>query len=189
MKTRLIFTLIFPLWGLGGLVFSYAQDIKSYSNYDFVAGQKIIFEDNFKGDKDGEFGSHWDIKNGQAVLNKMDSVLVMKITDGNYGTVLPLMKEKNYLPKEFTLEYDYYQTIGAYPLVVWFNNADDAECMVLRANRENAGISFFVGDEYRNLDSNTPDEIKAENFDNKWHHIAFIFKICQYFSFFSTGLP
>ena len=172
MKKLLSFYLLFTVT----CSLSKAQDIKSYSNYDFVAGQKIIFEDNFKDDKDGEFGSHWDIKNGQAVLNKMDNDLVMKITDGNYGTVFPLMKQKNYLPKEFTLEYDYYQTIGAYPLVVWFNNADDAECLAFRANRESAGISYFGGDEYKSLDSNTPDEIKGENFDSKWHHIAFIFK-------------
>ncbi len=173
MKNVHILTTILFL-GIKSLTFS--QDIKAYQNYDFVAGQKIIFEDNFKDDKDGEFASHWDITNGQAVLNKMDNDLVMKVTDGNAGTVLPLMKEKNYLPKEFTLEYDYYQTAGAYGLKVWFQNIDNAECITMQASRGESTLTFYVDDDQRTLSGNTHEELVGENFDNKWHHVAFIFK-------------
>ena len=161
---------------LGFLYPTFSQDIKAYQNYDFVAGQKIIFEDNFKDDKDGEFASHWDITNGQAVLNKMGDDLVMKIIDGNYGTILPLMKTKNYLPKEFTLEYDYYQIAGAYGLVIWFQNIDNAECLTIKANRSESSVSYFVDDDQRTLAGNAPEELIGDNFENKWHHIAFIFK-------------
>ena len=173
MKKIQITTIILFL-GIQSTAFS--QDNKAYQNYDFVAGQKIIFEDNFKDDKDGEFASHWDITNGQAVLNKMDNDLVMKITDGNYGTIFPLMKEKNYLPKEFTLEYDCYQTSGAYGLVVWFQNTDNAECVTIRASRGESTLIYYVDNEQRTLSGNTPEALTGENFDNKWHHIAFIFK-------------
>lgn len=173
MKNLHIITTILIL-GIKSVAFS--QDIKTYQNYDFVADQKIIFEDNFKDDKDGEFASHWDITNGQAVLNKMGDDLVMKITDGNYGTVLPLMKQKNYLPKEFTLEYDYYQITGAYGLSVWFQNIDNAECLTVKANRSESSVSYFVDDEQRTLVGSTPEKLVGDSFENKWHHVAFIFK-------------
>jgi OOP family OmpA-OmpF porin len=150
--------------------------MRSYANYDFVPGNKIIFEDDFHTDQDGEFAEHWDLLGGQAVLNKVGSALVMKITDGNYGKVTPLMKEKAYLPKEFTLEYDYYQTPGAYGLVFWFENAEGGEVIKCQADRGGASASFQVNDESRDLAGNVPEELRSENFDNKWHHIAFILK-------------
>ncbi len=43
--------------------------LRSYANYDFVPGDKIIFADDFHTDQDGEFAEHWDLLNGQAILN------------------------------------------------------------------------------------------------------------------------
>src|SRR5947207_2262113 len=90
----------------------YSQDtpiFKAYSNYDFVPGDKVLFEDNFRDDQDGEFPSHWDLKGGQGVINKFDGDPSFLLTDGNYAAVLPLMKNKSYLTSEFTLEFDTYQ--------------------------------------------------------------------------------
>lgn len=150
--------------------------MRSYANYDFVPGNKIIFEDDFHTDQDGEFAEHWDLLGGQAVLNKVGDALAMKITEGNYGKVAPLMKEKAYLPKEFTLEYDYYQTPGAYGLLFWFENAEGGEVIKCQADRDGASASFQVNGEGRDLAGNMPDELKSDNFNNKWHHVAFILK-------------
>ena len=150
--------------------------LRSYANYDFVPGNKIIFEDDFHTDQDGEFAEHWDLLAGQAVLNKLGDGLVMKITDGNYGKVTPLMKEKAYLPKEFTLEYDYYQTPGAYGLVFWFDNAEGGEVIKCQADRDGASTTYMVNDESRTLTGNMPEELRFENFNNRWHHVAFILK-------------
>ncbi|MEZ0541102.1 OmpA family protein [Fibrella arboris] len=153
-----------------------SPSMRSYTNYDFVPGNKLIFEDDFHTDQDGEFAEHWDLLAGQAVLNKFGDGLVMKITDGNYGKVTPLMKEKAYLPKEFTVEYDYYQTPGAYGLVFWFDNADGTEVLSVRASRDGASASFQVNDDMRDLTGNLPDELKFEQFNDRWHHVAFIMK-------------
>src|ERR1700690_4275886 len=32
--------------------------LKTYSNYDFVPGEQVVFEDNFTDDQDGEFPAH-----------------------------------------------------------------------------------------------------------------------------------
>ena len=68
---------------------------KTYSNYDFVPGNTIIFEDNFAGDADGEFPTHWELQNGQGVINKIGTQPAMLITEGNYGWIVsPYCKEK-----------------------------------------------------------------------------------------------
>jgi outer membrane protein OmpA-like peptidoglycan-associated protein len=150
--------------------------MRSYANYDFVPGNKIIFEDDFHTDQGGEFAEHWDLLGGQAVLNKVGDGLVMKITDGNYGKVAPLMKEKAYLPKEFTLEYDYYQTPGAYGLLFWFTDAEGSEVIKIQADRDGASAIYEVNGESRDLAGNMPEEIKYANFNDRWHHVAFILK-------------
>ncbi|QMW02117.1 OmpA family protein [Spirosoma foliorum] len=150
--------------------------MRSYANYDFVPGNKIIFEDDFHTDQDGEFAEHWDLLGGQAILNKVGDGLVMKITDGNYGKVTPLMKEKAYLPKEFTIEYDYYQTPGAYGLQFWFEDAEGREVIKCQADRDGASATYMVNDESRTLAGSMPEEIKYANFNDRWHHVAFILK-------------
>src|SRR5512146_2743194 len=41
---------------------------KSYQNYDFVPGDKIVFDDDFRADTDGEFPAHWKLLKGQGVI-------------------------------------------------------------------------------------------------------------------------
>src|SRR4029079_9421026 len=77
---------------------------KVYNNYDFVPGDKILFEDHFTDDQDGEFATHWELKAGQAVLNKNNGELAMNLTDGNYARVTPRMKTQKYLSDPFTIE-------------------------------------------------------------------------------------
>src|SRR6185312_3435602 len=68
--------------------------IKTYQNYDFVAGDKIIFDDDFTADQDGEFPAHWGLNKGQAVVNKQQGFSAFTLTDGNYVEVYPKMTEK-----------------------------------------------------------------------------------------------
>src|SRR5215211_1729792 len=57
-----------------------ATPLKVYQNYDFVPGDKILFEDHFTDDQDGEFATHWELKEGQAILNKAGGELAMHLT-------------------------------------------------------------------------------------------------------------
>ena len=150
--------------------------MRSYANYDFIPGSKLIFEDDFHTDQDGEFAEHWDLDRGQAVLNKVGDGLAMKITDGNYGAVLPLMKNKTYLPKDFTLEFDHYQTPGAYGLNVWFKNADNAEVVSALVYKAEVTVKYQGSDGGRELSATMPAEIAGDNYINRWHHVAMIVK-------------
>src|SRR5450759_5246728 len=72
---------------------SSAPSLRVYQNYDFVPGDKILFEDNFVGDQDGEFPAHWELEGGQAVLNNDHTdEEALFLTDGNYVVVAPRMK-------------------------------------------------------------------------------------------------
>ncbi len=161
--------------------FAVAQDttatLKTYQNYDFVAGSKIIFEDNFNSDQDGEFPAHWVLENGQAVVNNRLGAPTLLITDGNYGKVSPLMKEKNYLPDEFTLECDINQIGEAYQLHIWFLNADNEEGLGFDSNTEGVNSYFWDAEkQLKDLTSNHPDGKNLANYANHWHHLAMVYK-------------
>src|SRR6185436_9095863 len=68
-----------------------STSLRSYQNYDFVPGDKVLFEDHFENDQDGEFPSHWQLKSGQAVINKIDGQLAFFLTEGSYAQVEPRM--------------------------------------------------------------------------------------------------
>ncbi len=158
-----------------------AQDttvnLKAYQNYDFVAGNTVIFEDNFTSDPNGEFPTHWNLENGQAVINKWQGAPTLLITDGNYGRVGPLMKEKNYLPEQFTLEYDTYLTPESYPLKVFFFNADGADCLGFNSNAESVDGNFLDAEQNgKDLSSKHPEGKNYDKYFNTWHHVAMIYK-------------
>jgi OmpA-OmpF porin, OOP family len=141
------------------------SDLKTYQNYDFVAGDKVIFEDDFRTDADGEFPAHWRLKEGQAVVNKRDGEPAFLLTG---GWVVPRMKTENYLTDPFTLEFDYFFKEGSYPIKTFLLTSENNERHV--AIGASANVAYFANDlsgkEAANLDS----------FNNKWHHAAMVFK-------------
>jgi OmpA-OmpF porin, OOP family len=153
---------------------SAAPDIKTYQNYDFVPGDSIVFFDDFTGDQDGEFPSHWDLEKGQAVLNKVAGTSAFFLTEGNYVQVYPLMKTPHYLSNTFTVEFDYYAKDGAYGIICFLKSinkdGNDITGDVTFSPRGNVETGYF------------PKDFSAEfpggnnGFSNKWHHAAIIMK-------------
>ena len=80
----------------------------TYAKSDFVPGDEIFFEDNLANEQMGEFPSQWDLLNGNAEVASMAGVQAINLEKGSTATIAPLMKEKNYLPDVFTLEFDYW---------------------------------------------------------------------------------
>lgn len=78
------------------------------SKSDFVQGAVVLFEDNFAGEQLGEFPSKWDLDGGSVEVAQIGDRKVAKFTQN--GTLFPLMKKNqyNYLPEEFTIEWDLY---------------------------------------------------------------------------------
>lgn len=81
----------------------------NWAKYDFVPGDKIIFEDNLIGEENGEFPSRWDLYDGNienAVFGE-DNVIMFR--DGA-PSIVPYLKNSktDYLPEVFTVEFDLY---------------------------------------------------------------------------------
>ena len=147
--------------------------LTSYQNYDFTPGDTIIFADDFTATKDGEFPEQWELTKGQAVVNKAAGYQAFLLTDGNYATVNPRMKTKTYLPDQFTVEYDLYANPGVYALIVEMENGDNSARMQVgrsEASYESNGI---------NLSGALPPAIRDDAFDNKWHHVAMVYRKSQ----------
>jgi OOP family OmpA-OmpF porin len=145
---------------------------KTYSNYDFVPGEQVVFQDDFTDDQDGEFPAHWRLNKGQAIVNKVDSLPAFFLTEGNYVRVDPRMKtEKDYLPENFTIEFDFYATPGAYKPVLLFTTSDNQS--------RNIGFGTTVETSYFPHDFSGQFPGDHAHFDGQWHHAAMIKKGVQ----------
>ena len=82
------------------------QTETAYAKSDFVPGDDIFFEDTFEHEKLGEFPLRWDLLSGYAETVTIEGRKCIGFTDDGSGYIQPLMKEENYLPDVFTIEFD-----------------------------------------------------------------------------------
>ena len=78
----------------------------TYAKSDFVPGDEIIFEDLLIGEQLGEFPSMWDLKEGNAEVANVGGENAIHMSKETL--IMPYMKEKDYLPEQFTIEFDLY---------------------------------------------------------------------------------
>ena len=152
--------------------------IKTYQNYDFVAGSELIFSDDFLADQDGEFPAHWELESGQGVVNTIGDKRVMALTDGNYAKVYPRVVPNNYLDEHaWTIELDFIVQSG-YDLRLFFSTAE-GEVMDLQTDAEAYNADFPKTDgstEYSWLQGAVPEAERGNAYYNKWHHLAIAYK-------------
>ena len=81
----------------------------TWSKYDFVPGDKVIFEDDLLGEENGEFPSRWDLMQGNVEVAEFGGENVIMFRDGS-PIIMPYFKDasKDYLPDVFTIEFDLY---------------------------------------------------------------------------------
>jgi len=83
------------------------EQLKLWSKYNFVPGDKIIFEDDLSSEESGEFPSRWDLTAGNAENASLGNDNIINFVRD--GTIInPLMDKESYLPEVFTLEFDAY---------------------------------------------------------------------------------
>ena len=71
---------------------------------DFKRGANVFFTDDLSGERMGEFPSKWDLVEGSEV--EVVNIKGAKAIRMEASRIQPLMKEKEYLPEEFTIEFD-----------------------------------------------------------------------------------
>ena len=158
---------------------------------DFQRGANVFFSDDVKGEQIGEFPSKWDLLAGSEV--EVVNIKGEKAIRMESSRIMPLMEEKEYLPEEFTIEFD----VLAQPaqegsgwdatLDLIMEGADDRRVFDIRMSpeyhpyygNEYNGISWGWGAE--NPNGNKMDGapgtqvIKKYLKKNDWNHIAISF--------------
>ena len=149
------------------------QNYKAYSNYDFVPGDKPLFEDDFRSDTDGEFASHWKLEAGQGAVNKFQAEPALVMTDGNYAKISPRISPAKYLGEAFTVELDYYaQPPGPQTdkIGISLHNGDDDRNFWFGTDVLTEGLEHDLTGSYPGGD---------DAFQGRWHHLALVFKANQ----------
>ena len=141
-----------------------AKPALNWAKYDFIPGDKVIFEDNLIGEENGEFPSRWDLVNGTVEIAKYgdDNVIMFR---GNATSIVPYLKnpEKDYMPDIFTIELDLYKPSGSFNIYLYDRKNQKAK----------SDATYFdiwsKSMECRPAKSNLPGN---KNIDSKWVHIA-----------------
>ncbi len=132
---------------------------KVWSRYDFVPGDKIIFEDNLQGEVNGEAPSKWGLQYGRAEIAEYGGEKVIYLIED--GTAIsPLMKTEHYLPDLFTVEFDMFTEWSAYYYEARLEGIGSI------------GIGRGVISAY-SFEGTIPQE--EESYENRWHHVAIAF--------------
>jgi len=139
--------------------------VLNWAKYDFVPGDKVIFEDNLVGEENGEFPSRWDLQRGTAEIAEVDGENVIFLR-GGAPCIVPYMENssEDYLPDVFTIEFDMY--FGYHYADIYLYD---------RKNQNPSGGSslFNLSIYYNRMDmgnfsSKSPHVLKQE----RWAHVA-----------------
>ena len=156
----------------------------TWAKYDFVPGTEIIFEDNLEGEQNGEFPSKWDLVQGNfenASFDGSNVIYHMKCNMNGGGGIVPMLKnaKEDYLPEEFTIEFDAYFTEnhGGYYEI----------CFGDYKNQQKLDKEFKLADKWiriyknsvsgKNFETNFYPGYKSGMYDKtpKWRHVAISF--------------
>ncbi|RDV13418.1 OmpA family protein [Pontibacter diazotrophicus] len=145
------------------------------TKYDFVAGDKVIFEDNLVGEENGEFPSRWDLKKGNAEVASFGGETVINLVETG-TSIVPLVKRDKWVPETFTIEFDIFFDSDnpnvAYEIFLLEDTKNHNESLhgdfwypiAIRAN----GVRF------RDFGSESK-ELEAAGVKSKWRHVAIAF--------------
>lgn len=155
-------------------------DKTDYRSYDFVPGDKIIFEPDLSEEPDAELPARFSIKRGNAEIQQYEGEKVLHLDAGGYATVTPLMDPDDYLPEQFTVEFDMMYENKASR----FEYTNDFTVLFLERGDENfAGYGKYrfvmhsneqvsLGAHGTSFQRMADALQKAVQTNNVWHHIA-----------------
>lgn len=153
------------------------KPVLEWVKYDFVPGTEIIFEDNQEGEQNGEFPSKWDLKTGtieNAVFDN-SNVIFFRETGNFPNGIVPLIEnsKNDYLPDEFTIEFDAYFPANKFNTIykmVFYDSKNQ--------KRNNLSVlQIYINNaKYGEIEKMYPDAARG-NIDKvaKWRHIAISF--------------
>ena len=148
----------------------------SWSRFDFVPGDTVIFEDEPSADEEnGEFPSRWDLFKGGAEIVEIDGVpaitLITDIANMHSKGIVPYLKDskEDYLPEVFTIEFDGYYHPNEYNERMYITLRDKKN----QPRNDIKQITIYVneismGDSTGTLSGKKGNKDKVAG----WHHIS-----------------
>lgn len=143
-----------------------AASLGVYANYDFVPGDKIIFQSQLADEQPGQIPSQFMISEGQMDVQSVNNENVMRVPAGAGCTFSPRMTSKDYLPDQFTIEFDIKnERFGLAHINFNFGNGDD---IIREINfGDGGGVTWTTGD------IEFPASLNVSgDYPMTWHHIA-----------------
>lgn len=146
-------------------------------NYDFVPGDRIIFQPDLRGEADAELPARFTVVRGTAEIQSDEGEKILHLQPDAQTTVEPLMDSDRYLPAQFTLEFDMlFENEGSYfahvsDFVVGFGKKADRDLYYKGLYR------FVIHDNSKGSLGSTgtesyPKALQDAFTGNTWHHIA-----------------
>ncbi|MBS1510579.1 MAG: OmpA family protein [Bacteroidetes bacterium] len=151
-------------------LFTIAQEIDAYKNYNFIAGEKTLFEDNFIYSKTEKPLNKWSLLGGKASLFQQDSTFCMSV-DEYYTKLKPVLFKTKQLPDSFSIEYDTWLDNGydGNPGIEIHLANGDRE-IIITPNKHDLSVSY-PNDGRASKDN--PEPYFGENkFYDRWVHIS-----------------
>lgn len=141
--------------------------VLNWAKYDFVPGDKVIFEDNQLGEENGEFPSRWDLVQGTIENAEFGGENVIMFRGGS-PTIIPYLKNSNadYLPEVFTVEFDLFLPSNVFK-VFFFDRKNQ--------KKPRGANSLDIWTSYMNMNPARSDLPNGKSIAKKWSHISIAF--------------
>lgn len=156
----------------------------TWAKYDFVPGTEIIFEDNQEGEQNGEFPGKWDLAKGRVENANFDNYNVIYFIECNVnsgGNIMPLLKSctEDYLPEEFTIEFDAWFGEKSSNYLVNFADVKNQAKLDKTMRADEKWLRFVKngGDYKQDISTKFYPGFSSGVYDktSKWRHIAISF--------------
>jgi OmpA-OmpF porin, OOP family len=151
--------------------------LTTFQRFDFVPGNKILFEETFADDAVGALPARWTLKSGRAVVNTSGMYKAFFLTDAR--VVQPAIKNAAYLTKNFSIEYDFFPTGNSGTPTIEIDAVNNGGFQRIYINSNAANWTGYVsaGDrESPQFNGALPADLADKNFDNKWHHVIIAYE-------------
>lgn len=104
--------------------------IQTFKSYDFVPGDKIIYQYDMEGEPDSEIPGRMMMNMGSAEIQTVLGAKCIMIPDETDACFSPLMSAASYLPEQFTIEFDMLleDPMGYNMMYINLRGDDDGSC-------------------------------------------------------------
>ncbi len=160
-----------------------------WNKYDFVPGDKVIFEDGPDTDEEnGEFPSRWDLKEGSVEIVEFDGEKVIGFLEWG-SSIVPYLKnsKEDYLPDVFTIEFDVWFPKGSTTANRFYVYLSDTK------NQESTSSSLTIMPHSLESGDSEKDYPGTENVGwtvektGSWKHISIAFTKGKFKAYFNDA--